>query len=177
VTDRRRHRIGAVGAAGPQDTGDMQDPVLESRSPEIGVPVTPVPPAAPAATAPRGLALAQGLLYGGVVGMMVGSFLPWMSLQGTSFGGVSGDGLLTLPLGIVAGPLAFLAVRGARWAGVTLVAVAVIAGFVVVYDTAQITGSSLTIGVGVPLCGLATLALIAGALQTLRIHPRPPWGP
>jgi hypothetical protein len=114
------------------------------------------------------LPVGPALVYGGMFALIIGSFLPWLSLFGTSVGGVQTDGLITLVLGIVAGPPGFLSVRGVLWASLTLVATAGVAGFVVIFDVIRIAASPASIGVGLPLCGLATAALLGGAMHSMR---------
>ncbi|MGH7749763.1 MAG: hypothetical protein ACREQ5_34105, partial [Candidatus Dormibacteria bacterium] len=83
-------------------------------------------------------------------------------------GGIETDGLITLVLGIVAGPLGFLAVRRVLWASLTLLPVAAVAAVVVTYDLIHIATTPASIGIGLPLCALAVLGLLGGALHSVR---------
>lgn len=163
----------------------------------------PVPPPGPTPTSLPHTATAAGeagverwLLAGGAVGLIIGAFLPWVTLTaifiGTvSFAGTEGDGLITLGLGVLAGVVAGRTIFTARPAGrgiaITLVVVAAIATLVAGYDLTNIQRAvwdlpddvpgKASVGIGLWLTTLAAVALLAGGILALtRVRKATPAG-
>lgn len=114
----------------------------------------------------------------GAAALVLGSFLSWVSVT-TVFGSVSikgmdGDGKLTALLGVISGLVMFQGItKAARSAYLAASIFAALAGFVVMYDFANISsevaGASneyavAQVGTGLYLCGAGALAATVGGL-------------
>jgi len=114
--------------------------------------------------------------YGGIAALLVGSLMPWVSGPfGLTVSGTSGDGNLTLILAIAAGLGFTLAIRRPRskgWAYGTLAA-GLCCAAVVVYDVVHISTSQFaSVGSGLVVACVGTVALLTGVVLHLR-RPAP----
>ena len=156
-------------------------------------PPPPVAPPAPAPAAPTGAAASQlnpagpvlGILAG--VGVVVGSFLPWITVSAPLVGTLSrsgmdgGDGQITLALGVVIGILSLVALSSGKASSVIRVLVmlgGIAAGAVALIDyqdlqkrigSVDTTYVSATIGVGIWVIGIGAILAILAALS---LHER-----
>lgn len=138
---------------------------------------------APGAGAPRDranpifafLGLASGVF------LMVGSFLPWATLDfpgvpGDSSGGMNHDGPFTLVLGIAIGVVALLVGLAVvpRWGGWIVAGVGGIAAVLSIADAADFESNDyLNVGFGLWLCIVAgVLAAVFGVLAAVLRQPR-----
>ncbi|KQZ70633.1 hypothetical protein [Nocardioides sp. Root151] len=103
---------------------------------------------------------------------VVGALLPWASAGPFSVAGTNGDGIITLPLGIVAvaaGIVRGVATRPSGWQiAVPIVAlvVGVLVGLIGVIDTILVADEA-TVGGGLLLTILAGLGIVASAMFAL----------
>jgi len=128
-------------------------------------------------------------VYGGAVGVALGSLAPWVQVSTDVFSanrrGTDGDGVITLALAFLVA-LVFTLVRSRRAAGLLAQGVGAVMGLVVGYelfDLASKAGDvpttldvSVTPGVGLLLTGITALIIAVGgalALGEVEDTPRP----
>jgi hypothetical protein len=122
------------------------------------------------------LALTKRLTWGvgSALLLVIGSLGAWATFGPFSVAGTSGDGVITLIAGLVAGVLIVLR----RFTVVTLLA-GLVAVATAIYDTATISDSgneffSASVGWGLILADLAAVSLIAWAVAELVARRRAP---
>jgi hypothetical protein len=135
------------------------------------------PPAPPrASSAPPVIAIA------GVVLVVIGAFGTWASVSAdaigfdVSAGGLDGDGVITLILGLIAGAVAFVGMRApATWQAIVLAIAAAVIVLIAIYDMTQVgdaadgvSGIDVSIGWGLWATLLGGLVLAADAVRRFR---------
>jgi len=134
------------------------------------------------ATASRTDPLGFVAVAGGVL-MVLGSFLPWATVDGVlgnqSVSGMEGDGVITLVLGLVAAALGVVAVirGGGIGKGIGILLVAALAGIILAIDWTQIedlAGDSIfedvisfNTGIGMYTIAVAVALALVGGILTL----------
>jgi hypothetical protein len=133
-------------------------------------------------TASRNDPLGFVAVAGGVL-MVLGSFLPWATVDGVlgnqSVSGMEGDGVITVVLGLVAAALGVVAVirGGGIGKGIGILLVAALAGLILAIDWAQIEDLaadsifedviSFNTGIGMYTIAVAVIVALAGGILTL----------
>ncbi|MGH2778525.1 MAG: hypothetical protein ACRDJB_07730 [Actinomycetota bacterium] len=119
---------------------------------------------------------------GGVL-MVLGSFLPWATVDGVlgnqSVSGMEGDGVITLVLGLAAAALGVVAVirGGGIGKGIGILLVAALAGIILAIDWTQIENLasdsifedviSFNTGIGMYTIAVAVALALVGGILTL----------
>lgn len=116
--------------------------------------------------------LSQGarpwLLVAGAL-LIAGSFLPWARAGSFSFAGVTGDGVLTLAMGVIIAALAYpRPSRTTAWFVLGMAIVSVLIAFNV-YSSLD----AENIGSGLLITGVGGVAAAAAAVRTWSLAPNP----
>lgn len=149
------------------DCGFPLHPSQEFPVPAGGEPIRPRPAARVARPPLRyPTALGAGLMVGGSIGVILGSFMPWVRLGPVSISGMEGDGAITLVIGGLMLILAFAArtspSRLPRW---LVMAGALAAVTVAMIDTNRLVEGGLSrhlIGGGLAMIFIAGVVALIG---------------